>query len=93
MQAAIDEGYLGLAAELGVDVAPAGQAWERALREEPSIVLWQADGSHPSEAGTYLAACVLYARIFNTSPVGIPDSGGLSGDVAHALQVIAAETR
>ena len=92
MQAAVDAGYDTLAAELGVGVAPAGQAWERALGEEPSIVLWQADGSHPSAAGTYLAACVLYARIFNANPMGITETAGLSADVAHALQVVAAET-
>jgi hypothetical protein len=59
------------------------------LRANPTIVLWQADGSHPSPAGTYLAACVLYARIFDASPVGVADTGGLSPDVAQALQVAA----
>jgi hypothetical protein len=92
MQAAVDAGYDALGAELAVTVAPGGQAWQRALGEEPSIVLWQADGSHPSEAGTYLAACVLYARIFNASPMGITETAGLSVEVAHALQVVAAET-
>jgi hypothetical protein len=92
MQAAIDHGYAGLAAELGVGVARAGQAWQVALSREPTIALWQADGSHPSRAGTYLVACVLYAHVFNASPVGIADTEGLSGDVAHTLQVIAAET-
>jgi hypothetical protein len=32
---------------------------------------------------------VLYARIFDASPVGIADTGGLSPDVAQALQVAA----
>ncbi len=90
MQAGIDQGYLALGGQLGVGVAPAGEAWQAALSQEPTIALWQADGSHPSEAGTYLAACVLYARIFGASPVGIADTAGLPGDVAHALQVIAA---
>lgn len=91
MQAGIDQGYLALAGELGVGVATAGEAWQTALSQEPAVALWQADGSHPSQAGTYLAAYVLYARIFNASPVGIGDTAGLSGGVAHALQVIAAE--
>jgi hypothetical protein len=91
MQAGIDQGYLALAGQLGVGVATAGEAWLAALRQEPNIGLWQADGSHPSKAGTYLAACVLYARIFGASPVGIADTGGLPGEVARALQVIAAE--
>jgi hypothetical protein len=90
MQVAVDQGYRGLAAELGLHVAPAGEAWQVAVRQEPAITLWQDDGSHPTRAGTYLAACVLYARIFNVSPVGITETEGLSGDVARALQVIAA---
>jgi hypothetical protein len=89
MQAAITQGYRSLGAALGVAVAPAGEAWQTVLRANPTIVLWQADGSHPSPAGTYLAACVLYARIFDASPVGVADTGGLSPDVAQALQVAA----
>jgi hypothetical protein len=89
MQAAITQGYRSLGATLGVAVAPAGEAWQSVLQANPTIALWQADGSHPSPAGTYLAACVLYDRIFDASPVGISDAGGLSPDVAHALQVAA----
>jgi hypothetical protein len=89
MQAAITQGYRSLGAALGVAVAPAGEAWQTVLRANPTIALWQADGSHPSPAGTYLAACVLYARIFDASPVGVADTGGLSPDVAQALQVAA----
>ncbi|MDR3544328.1 MAG: SGNH/GDSL hydrolase family protein [Candidatus Limnocylindrales bacterium] len=89
MQAAITQGYRSLGATLGVAVAPAGEAWQSVLQANPTIALWQADGSHPSPAGTYLAACVLYDRIFDASPVGISDAGGLSSDVAHALQVAA----
>jgi len=33
-----------------------------------------------------------YARIFNASPLGITETAGLSADIAHALQVVAAET-
>ncbi len=91
MQAAIDRAYLALAGQLGVGVATAGEAWQAALSQDPTVALWQADGSHPSQAGTYLAACVLYARILGASPVGIAEDEGLSSDVAHALQVIAAE--
>jgi hypothetical protein len=61
------------------------------LREDPAIALWQDDGSHPSAAGTYLAACVLYTRIFGATPVGISASEGLSPDIARILQVAATE--
>jgi len=86
MQAALDQGYSTIAGQLGVELAPAGRAWQTALRLDPSLSLWQADGSHPTPAGTYLAACVLFTRVFGRSPVGNPDSEGLSADVATILQ-------
>ena len=91
MQAAIDEGYAELGGALGVLVVPAGPAWAATLRIDPSTALWQADGSHPSPAGTYLVACVLYARLFDASPVGIPETAGLSSELARSLQAVAAQ--
>jgi len=91
MQTAIDESYTEIGHELGVTVAPAGQAWAGVLRLDPSIALWQADGSHPSEAGTYLAACVLYARLFHRSPVGLSATDGLSPSLAATLQTVAGQ--
>jgi len=91
MQAAISEGYRLLGANLGVAVAPAGDAWETVLRDDPTIDLWQADGSHPSPAGTYLAACALYASIFKISPVGNSDLAHLPPDVARVLQIAAGQ--
>lgn len=86
MQTALDQGYVTIGGQLGVVVAPAGQAWQTAIRLEPGIALWQADGSHPTLAGTYLAACVLFSRIFGYSPVGISDTEGLPSAVAGELQ-------
>jgi hypothetical protein len=91
MQVALDDGYGELGRELGVAVVPAGQAWAAVLRLDPSITLWQTDGSHPSGAGTYLVACELYAHLFHLSPVGILDAGGLTGDLARTLQTVAGE--
>lgn len=89
MQAAINDGYAQMAAGSGATVAPAGEAWQRALREAPAITLW-ADGSHPTMAGTYLAACVLYQSITGRSPVGLGETAGLSATDAAQLQAIAA---
>jgi hypothetical protein len=54
--------------------------------------LWQADGSHPSEQGTYLAACVFYAAIFHQSPEGLSYLAGLTKETPTFLQRIAAST-
>lgn len=76
----------------GALVAPVGRAWERALRDH-SVVLHQADGSHPTEAGTYLAACIFYATLTGKSPLGL-GGGGLQVDavLAGRLREIASET-
>ncbi len=76
MQAQITAGYLEIADELGVRVAPAGVAWQTALARDSTLDLWKPDGSHPTLAGTYLAACVLYATLYFESPVGLSGAGG-----------------
>ncbi len=68
MQLEIDDGYLGIAHELRAPVAPVGIAWLAVRRQNPQLNLWQDDGNHPNEDGTYLAACVFYAVIFRQSP-------------------------
>ena len=75
------------AAEGGVTVVPVGQAWQRALAADPPPSLHKGDGSHPTPAGTYLAACTFYAVIHGASPVGLPgDPCGLDDATARRLQ-------
>jgi hypothetical protein len=84
--------YQTLGKQLVIPVAPAGTAFARSLREKPNLELYIRDG-HPTVYGTYLAACVLYATIFKTSPVGNPYSDwSISAELRTYLQRIAAET-
>ena len=92
MQYEIDTAYLGIAHELNVPVSPVGEAWFTTGRQHPEISLWQADGSHPTEAGTYLAAAVFYAVFFRTSPAGLNFTSSLPGETAKTLQTMAANT-
>ncbi len=92
MQSSIDDGYTFIARELQAALAPVGLAWMARLTESLDPDLWQDDGSHPSIAGTYLAACVFYARIFGQSPVGLTFSSGLDAKVASQLQQVAFTT-
>ena len=49
--------------------------------------LFAEDREHPSAAGTYLAACVIYGALFRESPEGIPYAPeGVSQEAAAALQ-------
>ncbi len=91
MQFQISRGYLGIADELGVPAAPVGDAWLIAKKQHPELELWQGDGSHPTEQGTYLAACVFYATIFRQSPERLKYFARLPKATALALQMIAAD--
>jgi hypothetical protein len=92
MQAQINAGYLGIAQELNVPIAPVGPAWQAATQQYPQLALWQSDNSHPTMQGTYLAACVFYAAIFRQSPVGLSYTADLSTETARELQTLAADT-
>lgn len=66
------QSYEELGQRLNAKVAPVGMAWETLRKSHPEIELYAGDGSHPSPAGSYLAACVIYATLSGTSPVGKP---------------------
>jgi hypothetical protein len=91
MQDQLTAGYLGIADELDERVAPVGVAWQNGVTRDPSLELWQPDGSHPTQAGTYLAACVVYAALFRASPVNLPTQAGLPAETARQLQTLAQE--
>jgi hypothetical protein len=66
MQSVVNEAYYSIAKELNATVAPVGPAWEAASRLSPNISLYNGDQfSHPTAAGSYLAACVIYLVITN----------------------------
>lgn len=84
--------YTSIGTELGAKVAPVGIAFARALQERPNLILNSYDG-HPTIHGTYLAACVFYASIFEQSPVGNTYSDAMITEEERTfLQRIAAET-
>ncbi|NMO15279.1 SGNH/GDSL hydrolase family protein [Pyxidicoccus fallax] len=70
-QVRLNHAILGLGRELGATVAPMGLAWQQVREQHPDIPLYVDDGSHPAPAGTYLAACTLYATLFGRSPEGL----------------------
>jgi hypothetical protein len=72
-QAALNYAYASAAKETNSLLAPVGMAWDTLRHEQPSLRLfYEGHGSHPSPAGSYLAACVFYATIFHQNPLGLP---------------------
>jgi hypothetical protein len=91
-QTAITEAYTQIGQELGATVVPVGTAWARFLRTHDSPILHDRDGSHPSRAGTYFAACVFHGALLWESPVGIRAAvDGVGEEDRAALQKAAWE--
>lgn len=88
-QHAITDAYTSIGRELGATVAPVGVAWEGFLRNHDQPVLHEQDESHPTLAGSYLAACVFLAALFNENPVGI---GGEIAGLSQKELVLLQET-
>lgn len=90
-QGAITRTVETIAAEVDAIVVPVGPAWHVAMRKDPGIALYVEDGSHPSPAGSYLAACVFEVFLFDERGAGwsVSDALGLERAVADRLQSIA----
>jgi hypothetical protein len=65
MNARLRDAYLRIADSSMASVSPVGVAWRYIRDTQPSIQLYVGDGSHPSVAGTYLAASVFYVSLFH----------------------------
>jgi hypothetical protein len=92
-QQAITDAYTSIGRELGATVVPVGVAWQRFLSKHAEPVLHDRDQSHPTLAGSYLAACVFFAVLFNESPAGIDvEVSGLSDKDRALLQKTAWQT-
>jgi hypothetical protein len=83
----ISDAYRSVGGEIDALVVPVGEVWQRYVRKHDSPVLYDKDQSHPTIAGTYLAACVFLDALFSKSPVGIKiEAPGLTADDAKKLQ-------
>ena len=56
--------YMQMKEDNDAFVCPVGRVWRQIRFLHPEIELYDADGSHPSPAGSYAAACAFYAMIF-----------------------------
>ena len=92
------ESYTLAAADVNGVFLPVASAWLAAWSRDASLRLY-ADGLHPSTAGAYLSALVIYSKLLGQSPVGLPSTLILSGGgtvsldpaLAALLQAAAAE--
>ncbi len=76
--------YRKLGDATNASLALAGRAWLDVIAQDPSVELYQKDGSHPLPQGSYIAACVFYEVLFGKSPVGLPAIGVTPAEAKRA---------
>ena len=91
MQDELTNAYASVAAGFTPSVlACAGPAFQLAIAQHPEIALQQSDFSHPTVAGTYLAACTFYVALTGKSvPAASAVPSGLSASDAATLRALA----
>lgn len=89
MQARLNEVVEIEAKAIDAKIAQQGPAWQITRHERPDIELYVKDGSHPSYAGSYLAAAVSYLTIFGESFGEDTSNGTLDAEVAKYLRSVA----
>jgi hypothetical protein len=84
-QRSITRAYETAAKQTGAVLIAAGVAWQqfRRLHHEPE--LYDRDGSHPTLAGSFLAACVVFVTLFGRRP---PNAATLDGLAAGELNTL-----
>ena len=76
--------YMMMADSNSALVSPVGAVRHYIMNHYPTIQLYQPDQSHPTEAGTYAAACTFYTTIFKRDPSLITYNFSLTdSDAAH----------
>ena len=69
--------YQAIGDELNISVVHVGLAFYDVYTSQDGIELYHSDKSHPSYAGSYLAAMALFAKIFDTDPTTVNYLGNL----------------
>lgn len=91
MQKALSKSYSSTSKACNATLAPVGDTWQalRSKNQKMGRELYRKDGSHPSAKGAYLAACVLYATLFNEDPRKLTFTGGLPEAEAKLIRDLA----
>jgi len=92
MQARLRESYMMFKDSFITGVAPVGVAWKKIRASNPTINLYDPDESHPSFAGTYLAASVFYSSIFLKAANSSTYTASLNATDAAAMRATASTT-
>lgn len=83
--------YMQMGEDNDASVCPVGRVWHYLRDHNAEIELYMSDGSHPTLAGSYAAACAFYTMFFGRDPDSISHDAGLDENVARAIRSVAHE--
>lgn len=86
MDDVIQATYTFMADSNDAELAPVGAVWRYLRTNHPNINLYSGDGSHPSLAGSYAAACAFYTMIYKKDPTLISWNASLSAAEASTIK-------
>ncbi|MDR2914098.1 MAG: SGNH/GDSL hydrolase family protein [Tannerella sp.] len=91
MQERLKISYLEMTYQNNAWCAPVGMAWKQVRRERPDYILYWPDRSHPSVLGSYLAANVIFATIYQ-KPYQTNITKEIPPEQAEYIQQVAQQT-
>jgi hypothetical protein len=86
MDSLLAQRYTTMAKDNHAVLAPVGAVWKYLRKNHPKIELYDPDGSHPSEGGSYAAACTFATIIFKKDPTTIKFDSKLSASEAEQIR-------
>lgn len=72
-------------------IAPVAKVWRKLRNDHPGIELYSSDESHPSNNGSFAAACTFYAVMFRKDPTQSNYNFTVSPDVADIIRNVTKE--
>lgn len=81
--------YMTMATDFEAEVSPVGALWHYLRDHHPEIELYASDGSHPSLAGSYAAACSFYSVLFRKNPRELAYNPGIDEGQAENIRIAA----
>ena len=89
----VSTSYSSAARAVKAELFPAGEVWRHVLREHPDLRLYSEDGLHPTLAGSYAAALVLYLGLYKAESLALPPLGIPETDARRLQAAVIAVSR
>jgi hypothetical protein len=87
-QAELDDPHQFVAKENNMKLIPVGKAWEMARTYRPTAPLFDLDGTHPADLGTFLSAAVIVGAITGQVPKTVPATPTLRDAQGETIELM-----